>query len=72
VSVQEFSPLHLILAVVIVASYVGSIWAVIATITDRRLGLAEKAIWVAELLIFPIVGLLVWLVSWAFRRRQGA
>jgi hypothetical protein len=43
-----------------------------ATITDRRLGLAEKAIWVAELLIFPIVGLLVWLVSRAFRRRQGA
>jgi len=72
VSVQEFSPFHVILAVLVAASYVGSIWAAVVTAVDQRLGLAEKAIWIAELLIFPIVGLVVWLIARAYRRSQRA
>lgn len=71
-SLQEFSPLHLVIAFVVLAVYAASIWAIVVTILDRRYGVAEKVIWVAELLIFPLLGLIVWLIARAFRRPQAA
>lgn len=71
-TVYEFSPLHLVVVITVVAAYAASIWAVVVTITDRRYGTGEKVIWVAELLIVPVLGLVVWLIARAFRRRAAA
>jgi hypothetical protein len=71
-SLSEFSPMHLILVIALVAVYAASIWAIVVTITDPIYGVAEKVVWVAELLIFPVLGLIVWLIARAFRRRQSA
>ena len=71
-TVYEFSPLHLVVVIAVVAAYAASIWAVVVTIIDRRYGTGEKVIWVAELLIVPVLGLVVWLIARAFRRRTAA
>jgi len=70
-SLQEFSPIHLIIAVTLLAFYVASIWAIVVTVTDTDYGTAEKVIWVAELLIIPLLGLVVWLIARALRRRRA-
>jgi len=71
-SLYEFSPVHLIVVVALVAVYAASIWAVVVTILDQRYGVGEKVVWIAELLIFPVLGLAVWLIARAFRRNQSA
>lgn len=67
-SVTEFSPVHLIVLLAIAAAYLASIWAIVVTVRDRRYPVSEKIIWCLELILFPLLGLIVWLVARAFRR----
>lgn len=65
-----FSVLHLVVMIVALAYLVVSIWAIIKTIRDGTLRTSDKVIWVAALVIVPLVTLVVWLVVQALKRRH--
>jgi Phospholipase_D-nuclease N-terminal len=48
--------------------YAATIAAIIVTIVDKALPIANKVIWVAVIVIVPVFGVVVWAIVRLFRR----
>jgi hypothetical protein len=48
--------------------YAASLAAIMVTILDKTLSLVNRVIWVAVILILPILGLVVWALNRIFKR----
>lgn len=67
---QTTSYSHLIVLIIAVAFLAAVIWAVVVTLKDKRLRVAEKALWAVVLVLVPVVGFGLWLFDRALKRRN--
>lgn len=67
----EFTGLHVVIVLGIVAYYVVTIWAIVVTVRDTTVLPIMTALWVAALLLFPGFGLLAWIVWRLMRKSSG-
>lgn len=63
--------MHVAMLLVAVVYLTATIWAIVLTVQDANLSTENKVVWVAALVIIPIIALLSWTVArMVIRRRQ--
>ena len=68
----DFSPIHVVNLLAIVALAGLTVWAIASNLANRTIRTGEKIAW-SILLLVPVVGLLTWAITRAVRsgRRHG-
>lgn len=56
------SPAHLLILIVPLALTIAVIVAIVVTARDRTMTTIEQLAWILVLIVFPVVGLVAWLV----------
>lgn len=67
----EFTGLQLVLVLALIAFYIVTIWAIVVTVRDPTAFPWMTALWIAALILFPIIGLLAWLIWRIMRKNAG-
>ena len=70
--IANLSGVHVAILLVVLLFLVLEIAALVVTIQDDRLTAAGKVLWVVLLLLFPVIGVLVWALDRLTRRRRLA
>ena len=68
---KEFAVLHLVVLLVGLVELVAKIWAIVITITDSRIRIRDKVVWVGVLILVPLLGLIIWLFIRAAKHRRN-
>jgi Na+/pantothenate symporter len=69
---QSFSYTHLIVLAICVVLVVAVVWAVVTTLRDTSVRTADKVVWTIVLIVFPAIGLALWLIARIVKRRRTA
>lgn len=67
--IENFSGVHLIVLLAVVALIAGIVAAAVTTVKDPTMPRVEKAIWLAAFIFLPYAGLAAWGLSRLVRRR---
>jgi plastocyanin domain-containing protein len=62
---------HLLIVLVVLASIVLVIWAIVAMTRDTTVPAIATALWVLVILLVPGIGLIAWAIWW-FTRKNSA
>ncbi|WP_375400721.1 PLDc N-terminal domain-containing protein [uncultured Amnibacterium sp.] len=60
--ITALSPAHLLILIVPLALTIVVIVAIVVTARDRTMTTIEQLAWILVLIVFPVVGLVAWLV----------
>jgi len=67
---QSFSKHHILVLVVVLALLVAVVLSLIHMFRDTSIPVAEKVVWAVILILFPVLGLVIW-VGYSFLRRRS-
>ncbi|MGV8851470.1 MAG: PLDc N-terminal domain-containing protein [Rhodoglobus sp.] len=67
----ELTALNLVVVLAIVAFYIVTIWAIVVTVRDSTVLPLMTALWIAALILFPVIGLLSWIIWRIMRKNTG-
>lgn len=69
--VSAISPVHLVIALATLAVLALVVVAIVATWRTATLTLWERVVLTVILVLFPVFGLIAWLIYWMTRRRSA-
>lgn len=67
----DFTGLPIAIVLGVIAFYVVTIWAIVVTVRDSTVLPLMTALWVTALILFPGIGLLVWIIWRLMRKSSG-
>lgn len=67
----DFTGLPIAIVLGVIAFYVVTIWAIVVTVRDSTVLPLMTALWVTALILFPGIGLLVWVIWRLMRKSSG-